>query len=322
MVKDTYLLYEHVCKYDIKCIMIYRKGIYMKDWGRLITAMVTPFDEELNVNYEAAISLSKRLVGEGNTALVITGTTGEAPTLTSEEKFKLYQEIKRNVNVPIIAGVGTNSTENTIRNSIEAKEAGVDGLLVVTPYYNKPDQDSLYSHFEYIARSIDLPIMMYNVPGRTGCNMLPETVEKLSKIDNIVSLKEASGNIVQLSEIIRRVPADFTVYSGDDVMLLPSMAVGAYGIVSVCSHIVGREMKEMIDSFIKGNTSRAMEIHLRLLNIFQRLFMIANPIPVKAALNMIGENVGGVRLPLTDAREYVLKEIRKELEILGIPIIY
>lgn len=293
----------------------------MESWGRLITAMVTPFDEDLNVNYEVAVSLAKRLVKEGNTALVITGTTGEAPTLTSEEKFKLYEEIKKNVEVPIIAGVGTNSTKDTIRNAIEAKEAGADGLLVVTPYYNKPDQDSLYTHFKLIAESVDLPIMMYNVPGRTGCNLLPETVEKLAKIDNIVSLKEASGSIVQLSEVMKRIPQGFTVYSGDDVMLLPSLCVGAYGIVSVCSHVVGPEMKEMIDAFVQGNTKKAMEIHLRLLSIFQKLFMIANPIPVKAALNMIGDKVGGVRLPLTDAREYVLKEVRKELDNLGIPIV-
>lgn len=289
----------------------------MEKWGRLITAMVTPFDKKLNVDYEEAVALAKRLEKEGSTALVITGTTGEAPTLTSEEKFKLYQEIKGNVHIPIIAGVGTNSTKNTVSNAIDAMAAGADGILVVVPYYNKPDQDSLYEHFREVADSVDLPIMMYNVPGRTGCNLLPETVEKLSKIENIVSLKEASGNIIQLSEIIKRVPEEFTVYSGDDVMLLPSLSVGAYGIVSVCSHVVGAEMKEMIDSFISGDILKAREIHLKLLNIFQRLFMIANPIPVKAALNMMGYQVGGVRLPLTEAREYVLKELRKELEELN-----
>lgn len=289
----------------------------MEKWGRLITAMVTPFDEELKVDYEEAVALAKRLEKEGSTSLVVTGTTGEAPTLTSEEKFKLYQTIKENVDIPIIAGVGTNSTKNTVSNAIDAMAAGADGILVVVPYYNKPDQDSLYEHFKEVADSVDMPIMMYNVPGRTGCNLLPETVEKLSKIENIVSLKEASGNIIQLSEIIKRVPEEFTVYSGDDVMLLPSLSVGAYGIVSVCSHVVGAEMKEMIDSFISGDILKAKEIHLKLLNIFQRLFMIANPIPVKAALNMMGYQVGGVRLPLTEAREYVLKELRKELGDIG-----
>lgn len=290
----------------------------MNNWGRLITAMVTPFDEDLNVNYDTAIKLAKTLVEEGNTALVITGTTGEAPTLTSEEKFKLYKTIKENVNVPIIAGVGTNSTNITIENSIDAKKAGADALLVVVPYYNKPDQDSLYAHFKKVAESVDLPIMLYNVPGRTGCNLMPETVKRLSEIDNIVALKEASGNIVQLSKIIKIVPKDFKVYSGDDIMVIPAMSVGAYGVVSVCSHVVSKEMKEMIDAFVKGDNLKARSLHLKLLNVFEKLFMITNPIPVKAALNMKGINVGGLRLPLTEAREYVLSEVRKELENLGI----
>lgn len=289
----------------------------MIEWGRLITAMVTPFDEDLNVNYEASLDLAKRLVEEGNTALVITGTTGEAPTLKDGEKIRLYKILKENLDVPIIAGVGTNCTSTSIKNAKIAEEAGVDGLLIVTPYYNKPDQDSLYEHFKVIAESVNLPIMLYNVPGRTGCNILPETVEKLAQIENIVALKEASGNIVQISDIIRRVPKEFLVYSGDDSMLLPALAVGAYGVVSVCSHVVCKEMKEMIDFFVAGDTKRATELHLKLLKIFQTLFIIANPIPVKAALNMTGTNVGGLRLPLTEARENIQKVIRDELLVLG-----
>lgn len=289
----------------------------MINWGRLITAMVTPFDESLNVDYKKAVSLAKKLTNEGNTALVLTGTTGEAPTLTSEEKTNIYKVVKENVDVPIIAGVGTNSTKDTIENAKKAKEIGVDGLLIVTPYYNKPDQDSLYCHFKAIAEEIDLPIMLYNVPGRTGCNMLPETVEKLAQIENIVALKEAGGNIVQFAEIINRVPDDFLIYSGDDSMTLPAMAVGAYGVVSVAAHIVGAEMKEMIDAFVIKDTETAKDIHLKLLDVFKNLFIIANPIPVKAALNMIGTDVGGVRLPLTEAREKVLKVLKKDLEELG-----
>ena len=289
----------------------------MIEWGRLITAMVTPFDEDLNVNYEASLDLAKRLVEEGNTALVITGTTGEAPTLKDGEKIRLYKILKENLDIPIIAGVGTNCTSTSIKNAKIAEEAGVDGLLIVTPYYNKPDQDSLYEHFKTIAESVNLPIMLYNVPGRTGCNILPETVEKLAQIENIVAVKEASGNIVQISDIIRRVPKKFLVYSGDDSMLLPALAVGAYGVVSVCSHVVCKEMKEMIDSFVAGDTKRATELHLKLLKIFQTLFIIANPIPVKAALNMTGTNVGGLRLPLTEARENIQKVIRDELLVLG-----
>lgn len=289
----------------------------MIKWGRLITAMVTPFDEDLNVDYEAAVSLAKRLVEEGNTALVITGTTGEAPTLTSDEKINLYKIIKSNVNVPIIAGVGTNSTKTTVENAKAAQEAGVDGLLVVTPYYNKPDQDSLYHHFKKVADSVNLPIMLYNVPGRTGCNMLPETVEKLAKIENIVALKEASGNIVQFAEIIKRVPTDFLIYSGDDSLLLPAMSIGCYGIVSVAAHVVCPEMKEMIDAFISQDTEKAKEINIKLLDIFKNLFIISNPIPVKAALNLMGVYVGGLRLPLTEARENVLEVLRNDLRVLG-----
>jgi len=290
----------------------------MVNWGRLITAMVTPFDDNLNVDYDVAVKLAMKLVDEGNTALVITGTTGEGPTLSLEEKLRLYEEIKRNVDVPIIAGVGTNSTKDTIRNGIKAMEKGVDGLLIVTPYYNKPDQKSLYAHYKTIAENIDAPIMMYNVPGRTGCNLLPETVEKLAEIDNIVALKEASGNINQMSEMVKRTPEDFLIYSGDDSMTLPSMAVGAYGVVSVCAHVVSKEMKEMIDAFVVGDAKKAMEIHLRLFDIFNKLFIVTNPIPVKAALNMLGIKVGGLRLPLTEASEEVKDIVEKELIKLGL----
>lgn len=286
----------------------------MVNWGRLITAMVTPFDENLNVDYDMGIELAKKLEDEGNTALVITGTTGEAPTLKLEEKLRLYDEIKRNVNIPIIAGVGTNSTHDTIVNGLRAMEKGVDGLLIVTPYYNKPDQKSLIAHYSTIAENIDAPIMVYNVPGRTGCNILPETVAKLAEIDNIVALKEASGDINQMSEMIKRTPEDFLIYSGDDSMTLPSMAVGAYGVVSVCAHVVGREMKEMIDAFLSKDMEKAAKIHLRLLDIFNKLFIVTNPIPVKAALNMLGIKVGGLRLPLTEASEEVKDIIGKELK--------
>ncbi|OLS03266.1 4-hydroxy-tetrahydrodipicolinate synthase [Tissierella creatinophila] len=288
----------------------------MKKWGRLITAMVTPFDENFNVDYKRAVELAKKLINEGTTALVITGTTGEAPTLSREEANKLYKVIKKEVDVPIIAGVGTNSTATTIENAIGAKESGADGLLVVTPYYNKPDQGSLYSHFKEVAESTDLPIMLYNVPGRTACNLLPETVEKLSKIKNIVALKEAGGNVVQFSEVVKRVDKDFLVYTGDDVLTLPTLAVGGYGVVSVSAHIVGRDMKEMIEAFLAGDNEKATKIHLKLLGIYGTLFAVANPIPVKAALNILGVNVGELRLPLTKAKPDILEKIEKELKIL------
>lgn len=295
----------------------FERGNEMVKWGRLITAIVTPFDDDLNVDYEYAVVLANRLVKEGSTALVISGTTGEAPTLTDDEKLNLYKIIKTYVDVPIIAGVGSNNTNVTIENAKAAQRAGVDGLLVVAPYYNKPDQDSLYCHFREVAEAVDLPIMLYNVPGRTGCNILPETVEKLAKIDNIVALKEASGDIIQFAEIVQRLPRDFLLYSGDDSLLLPTMSIGSYGIVSVASHIVGPEMNEMIEAFLVGDNKKAAEIHLKLLNIFRNLFVVSNPIPVKAALNLIGVNVGGLRLPLTPAKERVLDILRKDLVNLG-----
>ncbi|MEW9123162.1 MAG: 4-hydroxy-tetrahydrodipicolinate synthase [Thermotaleaceae bacterium] len=290
----------------------------MTNWGRLITAMVTPFDSRMEVDYERAVQMAKKLVQEGTTAIVAAGTTGESPTLSEEEKIQLFSALKENINVPIIAGVGTNSTAATIKNSQKALACGVDGLLVVVPYYNKPNQESLYAHFEAIAKAVDAPIMLYNVPGRTGINMLPETVGKLSKIENIVALKEASGNIGQLSEMIQVTAKDFLTYTGDDVLTLPSLSVGAYGVVSVAAQVVGLQMKEMIEAYLEGKVCRASEIHLQLLNVFNNLFVTANPIPVKAALNMMGIDVGKPRLPLTPAQpaiETVIQHTLKELNL-------
>ncbi|MBB6217060.1 4-hydroxy-tetrahydrodipicolinate synthase [Anaerosolibacter carboniphilus] len=290
----------------------------MKSWGRLITAMVTPFNEKLEVNYEQAVELANRLVAEGTTALVVSGTTGEGPTLTAEEKENLFCKIKENISVPVIAGIGTNSTASTIENAKRALACGVDGLLIVAPYYNKPDQDSLFEHFRVVAEAVEIPIMLYNVPGRTGCNIGPETIERLSKIENIVALKEASGNIIQLSEAVKRTPDDFLVYTGEDVLTLPSLSVGAYGVVSVASHVVGSRMKEMINSFLRGNTERATEIHFQLLDIFNGLFVVTNPIPVKAALNMMGIRVGDLRMPLTAAKPSIKAEIQRHMRKLDL----
>ncbi|HLR42940.1 MAG TPA: 4-hydroxy-tetrahydrodipicolinate synthase [Pseudogracilibacillus sp.] len=286
----------------------------MEEWGRLITAMVTPFDEHLQVDMRRAVTLGKKLVEEGSTALVVTGTTGEAPTLTSDEKTLLYKVLKEELDVPIIAGVGTNDTATTIAQAKAAQAVGVDGLLIVTPYYNKPPQDALYAHFKKIAEAVTTPIMLYNVPGRTGCNLLPNTVKKLAEIDNIAALKEASGDIVQFSEMVKNTPEDFTIYSGDDVMTLPSLSVGAYGVVSVASHIVGKEMQQMIQAFQEGKVGDATAIHLSLLDLYEKLFVIANPIPIKATLKLLGEDVGGVRQPLVNANKEVVEGLKKTLE--------
>ncbi|MFZ5967943.1 MAG: 4-hydroxy-tetrahydrodipicolinate synthase [Bacillota bacterium] len=286
----------------------------MPHWGRLITAMVTPFSDNLEVNYEQAIVVAQKLEREGSAGLVICGTTGEAPTLTAEEKFHLIKTVKENVRIPVIAGVGTNATDVTIENGKQAIEAGADGLLVVTPYYNKPDQDSLYEHFKTIALAIKHPMMLYNVPGRTGINMLPTTVERLSRLENIVALKEAGGNLVQLSETIKRVPKDFMVYTGDDALTLPCISVGAYGVVSVAAHIVGIEMKALIDAYLRGDVENAGTIHIRLLDIFNTLFIAVNPVPVKHALNLMGYNVGALRMPLMEANHHVQAEVKRCLQ--------
>lgn len=290
----------------------------MKEWGRVITAMVTPYNKNLEVNYGKSVELAKKLENEGSTALVICGTTGEGPTLTDEEKLKLFKIIKDTVQIPVIAGVGTNSTSKTIENANKAVQLGVDGLLVIVPYYNKPNQDSIYEHFKAVAKAVDSKIMMYNVPGRTGVNMLPSTVEKLSKIENIVSLKEASGDVAQFSEMVKMTPDNFFVYTGDDILTLPCLSVGGYGVVSVAAHIVGLRMKEMIDSFLSGDVEKATNINLELIDIFKKLFITTNPIVVKAALNLLGTNVGELRLPLTTAKPAIQAEIQICLRKIGL----
>lgn len=230
----------------------------MKEWGRLITAMVTPFDKELNVNYSKAVELAKKLISEGTTALVVAGTTGEAPTLTAEEKCELFRILKREVNVPIIAGIGTNSTRATIEMGKKAMDCNVDGALVVVPYYNKPNQEGLYRHFKAVAEEVNLPIMLYNVPSRTGDNMTSDTSIALSKIPNIVALKEAAGNIDQTTRVIEGCSQDFSVYTGEDNLTLPTLCVGGYGVVSVTSHVAGVQIRDMIDAYLAGDYKKLL----------------------------------------------------------------
>ncbi|WP_013321869.1 4-hydroxy-tetrahydrodipicolinate synthase [Gloeothece verrucosa] len=284
-----------------------------QNFGRVITAMVTPLDEQGQVNYEAAGELAVHLVNQGSDGLVVCGTTGESPTLSLEEKCQLFQVVKKAVGdkAKIIAGTGTNSTEKSIQATKEAAKIGIDGSLQVVPYYNKPPQEGLYQHFRSIAEACpELPIMLYNVPGRTGQNLLPETVAKLAEIENIVAIKEASGNIEQACRIRSLTPSSFAIYSGEDFITLPLMTVGAIGVVSVASHLVGQQMQEMIQAFEVGKNSLATEIHLKLSPLFKALFCTTNPIPVKAALKMQGWKVGGVRPPLCE----LSSELQKSLE--------
>lgn len=286
------------------------------NWGRIITAMVTPFDKELNVDYGQAVNLAKKLKNESSSALLINGTTGESPTLTSEEVYKLISEIKKNIDIPIIAGVGTNNTKKTIENIKNIEDLKVDGLLVIVPYYNKPNQECMYAHFKAVAESTDLPIIIYNVPGRTGVNISVSTVKKLSEINNIVAIKEASGDVAQFTRMVKATPEDFLVYSGDDILTLPTLAVGGHGIISVASHIVGKEMGNMIDAYVKGDIEKAVKLNLELTGIFDALFVTTSPIPVKLALNLTGFNVGGYRLPLTDPTPEVVKIVKENLPVL------
>lgn len=287
-------------------------------FGRIITAMVTPFDEDLNIDFDRLENLIEHLITTGTDTLLVTGTTGESPTLSDEEKLELFKASKEisGGRVKIMAGTGSNSTKHSIELSQKAEEIGVDGLLLVSPYYNKPTQEGLYQHFKAIAKRVDIPVVPYNVPGRTGVILEPETIARLAEIRNIIAVKEAGGDLDKTGRT-RVLAPELTIYSGDDSLTLPMLAIGAKGVISVASHIVGSEIKEMIMSFEKGDIKRAEQIHLKLFDIFKALFVITNPIPVKAALNMAGIPVGGLRLPLVSADEKTTKTLEKVLKDLG-----
>jgi 4-hydroxy-tetrahydrodipicolinate synthase len=277
----------------------------MKKLGRLLTAMVTPFNEEGAVDYEQAKKLASALLNSGSEGVVVVGTTGESPTLIREEELHLFSEVKSAIGErgAVVAGTGSNSTAEALEATKEAERIGVDACLLVVPYYNKPTQEGLYQHFKTIAQSTSLPCIMYNVPSRTVASLSADTVIKLSQIDNIVGVKEASGNLEQISRIISETREDFLVWSGNDSDTLPILALGGYGVISVASHLVGKQINEMIYSFVDGKTNRAAEIHRHLLPLVNALFIVSNPIPVKYALNHIGFYVGKPRLPLTEPDE-------------------
>jgi 4-hydroxy-tetrahydrodipicolinate synthase len=270
------------------------------NFGQVITAMVTPFDMNGEIDFDGTRNLVNHLIANGSDGLVVGGTTGESPTLSTEEKLALYQFVVEVTagRVPVIAGTGSNNTKASISLTKAAEEIGVDGIMLVTPYYNKPNQEGLYQHFKTIAEATSLPVMLYNIPGRSVVNMSVETIVRLSKIDNIVVMKEASGDLDAMAEIISKTPSNFTLYSGDDALTLPVLAIGGTGVVSVASHIIGNEMQEMMNQFKEGDHQEAASLHRKLLPIMKGLFNAPNPTPVKAALNMKGVSVGEVRLPL------------------------
>ena len=278
----------------------------MVEIGRLITAMVTPFDEKGKVDYEQAKRLAKALLDSGSDGLILSGTTGESPTLSTEEKLRLYAEVKGAVgdSGAIIAGTGNYNTAESIELSKEAEREGVDGLLLVVPYYNKPPQEGLYQHFKAVAGSVNLPCIVYNVTSRTSLNMTHETTIRLSEIENIVGVKEAGSDMDQITRIIDGAKPGFLVWSGNDNETYYIMATGGYGVVSVASHLVGNQIKQMMGYLLEGDVEKAAAEHRRLLPLFKVLFIISNPMPVKHSLNHVGFRVGDPRLPLlpTDAK--------------------
>lgn len=285
-------------------------------FGPLITAMVTPFKENGDVNYEEAVKLAKYLIDNGVDDLLLCGTTGEVPALENEEKLRLIEIVSEQVNnsANIIAGTGSYNTSHSIELSQQAAEAGADGLMLVVPYYNKPPQNSLYQHFSAIAENCKLPIMLYNVPSRTSRNLEPETTIKLSDIENIIAIKEASGDVEQGAMIATKTDPDFQVLSGDDGLTLPLMAVGGEGVVSVAAHIAPSQIKAMINSCKENDFHEAREIQKNLLPLFQAIFITTNPIPVKTAMKIKGWDVGEFRLPLSKMDEKLktrLKEVLK-----------
>ena len=281
-------------------------------FGRILTAMVTPFKDNGEVDYELAIKLSNYLCENGSDGIVLCGTTGESPTLSWDEQHNLFVAVKGSLNSrsQVIVGTGSNCTIEAVEATKKAYEFGADGALVVVPYYNKPPQEGLYNHFSSIANAAsDLPLMLYNIPGRTGCNLLPTTVNKLMNFPNILSIKAASGRIEEVTELRAACGSKLLIYSGDDSLLLPMLSVGAVGVVSVASHIVGLQLKIMIESFQKGEISIALDIHEKLQPLFKALFETTNPIPIKAALELQGWQVGSPRNPLTP----LIKEKRENL---------
>jgi len=318
----------------------------MKKLGQLITAMVTPFKDDLGVDYKKAMALAERLVTQGSEGILVVGTTGESPALTHTEKLELFKKVKKAVGskASVIAGTGYNNTRDSIILTRKAEEIGVDAALVVCPYYNKPSQEGIYQHYKTIAEATSLPVIVYNIPGRSGVNITPDTMERLSLIPNIIGNKEAAGSVDQCSQMVIKTgamkafaryrpatagvgargkakPEDekcFAVYSGDDSLTLPMMSVGAVGVVSVASHIAGPQMLKMIRAFFKGEIDEAMKIHTSLMPVFKGLFRVTNPTLTKAALKLTGFDPGGYRLPLLPPTSDELKVLKSDLQKAGL----
>jgi len=288
--------------------------------AELITAMVTIFNDDLSVDYDACVNLANFLIENGSDGLVISGTTGESPTLTDEEKLTLFSRVKEAIGnrAKVIAGTGSNCTDSTLNLTKEASKTGVDGIMLVTPYYNKPPQAGLIRHFQTVAEAVELQVILYNVPSRTGANIEAETAITLSQTANIVAVKEASGNLEQIKQIIDNTPDDFKVYSGDDAATFDIMKLGGDGVISVASHIIGQQMKDLLSFCEQENFTEAEDLNNQLMPIFKGLFKTTNPILVKAGLELIGQPGGPLRLPLIEATKTQKAELSNLLETLTI----
>ena len=289
-------------------------------FGRMLTAMVTPFDNEGKINWPGVEKLAAHLVATGHDGIVVNGTTGEAPTTKSSEKEEIIRVVKNVVGpkIFVVSGAGDNETDYSINQAKRTEQAGADGLLVVAPYYNKPPQAGVIAHFKVIADATDLPVMMYDIPGRCGIEIEPDTIVELFEHPQIVALKDAKGDVASTSWVIKR--CGIPVYSGDDILNLPLLSIGAVGIVSVCGHTVGGDLKAMINAWFAGDTTKALEIHQKLLPVFTGTFRTQGAILTKAALNLMGLPGGHTRLPLVDATDDQIAQLRKDLIAGGVAL--
>jgi len=292
-------------------------------FGRLMTAMVTFFHEDGSLNADGTADFVAWLVEHGSDAILVSGTSGEAPTMTVEEKEELFTKVIAKINhkAPVIVGTGSNNTADVLKMNELAEKVGADGVLVVGPYYNKPSQEGFYQHFKTIAEHTKLPIIIYNVPGRTGTNILPETINRLAReCSNIVAVKEASGNVSQVAELYRIAPEDFSIYSGDDGLILPLMSVGAVGLISVLSNVGGELLQDLMTSYEKGEVQKARDLNAKMIPQARSMFLVSNPIPIKEAVTkMTPFNAGPYRLPLcpmTDAERAKVTAAWKESGLL------
>jgi 4-hydroxy-tetrahydrodipicolinate synthase len=289
-------------------------------FGRLITAMITPFAKDGSIDWDGVATLANHLADHGHDAIAVNGTTGEAPTTKSSEKLEIIKVVKSTVGsrVKVLSGAGDNETSYTVEQAKRSADAGADGLLIVTPYYNKPPQAGIEAHFKAVASATELPIMMYDIPGRTGVEIESDTIVRLFELPNIVALKDAKGNLAATSDVIAR--CGIPVYSGDDILNLPFLSIGAVGFVSVCGHTVGNELKEMLNAWFAGDTARALEIHQKLIPVFKGTFKTQGAILTKAAMNLMGLPGGTTRLPLVDATPAQIATLREDLIAGGVQL--